>query len=242
MTDYPFLVKGRVKKVTAFNYRNALDRILSKNLNIFIQTKHARKMDLITASEQAQKESKLKKNTRFYVVSNIKTGEVDFSTIVKVTEMAQAVFVNGKMDKLTEEEKQQGRVPDKGVPAPTNSGKAVLTPEQKAARVEKTRTNVAKILESNKKITNVITKAMAKTATKAQAAAKKAAPAKTNKMKAVGGKATAILEVLKKKPSTLAELSKAVDTSEVNVKWYISKLRGDGNDITIDGVKCTLKK
>ncbi len=239
MTDYPFLVKGRVKKVAASSYTNALDRVLYRHRNIFIQTKHARRMSLIEAEESAKKESKLSKKQRIYVVTD-KSGEADFSTTIKTGEIAHSVFVAGKKDKLTEAELAGAtKIEDKNVankPTTSMSGKAV----KPAKSIEETRANMEKILASNKKISNVITKAMAKTATKA--AAKKIAPAKSNKAKVVGGKATAILDALKKKPSTLAELSKAVDTSEVNVKWYISKLRGAGNDITIDGVKCTLKK
>lgn len=165
MTDYPFLVKGRVKKVRAPNYSNALDRVLYKHRNVFIQTKHARRMSLIEASEEAKKQSKLSKGKRIYVVTD-KTGEADFATLIKVTDTPQCVFVNGKMDKLTQEEKDGGRVPDKN---PVNKP----TVEATRGSMSKTFEKHVKAIEGNKTLNKIIETGM-KNANKK--AAKKVAP------------------------------------------------------------------
>jgi len=151
MIDYPFLVKGKVKKVNASSYTNALDRILYKHRNIFIQTKHARRMSLIEASEEAKKQSKLSKGKRIYVVTD-KTGEADFATIIKATDTPQCVFVNGKMDKLTQEEKV-GQVAEKNL---------VSKPTVEATRgsMAKTFEKHAKAIEENKSLNKIINTGM----------------------------------------------------------------------------------
>jgi hypothetical protein len=186
MIDYPFIVKGRVKKVCAPNYKNALDRVLYKNPNHFIQTKFAKRMDLITAENEAKAASKSKKGARYYVTVS-EHGELDYSSTLKRGDTVNSVFVDGKRGTLTPEELDTDSLPaDKNLankPIAKAHGKAVLTPEDKAKHVEKTRAGVAKILESNKSLNKIIETGM-KNAEKNKAknnVVTKAAPVKTIK-------------------------------------------------------------
>ncbi len=148
MTDYPFIVRGKVNKVKGSSYRNALDRVLEKNRNQFVKTKFAKTMDLITAKEEAKTASKTNKKARTFVVADSE-GEFDLSTIIKKGETAYAVFIGGKEVSLTEDEKAGATsVPVKNlVSKPT---------------VEIVRGSMAKIIKEHQKIVTKNQKEMAK--------------------------------------------------------------------------------
>jgi len=138
MTDFPFIVRGKVCKVRAPTYNNALDRVLYKNPNHFIKTKFAKRMSLIEAEDAAKKETKISKKQRIFVVTD-PSGEADFSTTIKVGETAHSVFVGGKKVELTEAELAGAtRIVDKN---------AANKPS-----VEKVRGGLGKIIEEHKKL------------------------------------------------------------------------------------------
>lgn len=103
--EYPFLIRGptRVKlvKVIANSYQNALNKVLYKFRNRFIKTQFAKRMVLLEAKAQAQKESKGTKGKPLFVYSQ-PNGECDFSFARKDSHgfTTHAQFVNGKEVKL----------------------------------------------------------------------------------------------------------------------------------------------
>jgi len=84
LNSYPFLIRGptngRVKRVniTASSLTMAINKVLALFPNKFVNIKHARKMDLISAKVEAAKVSKASKK-RTYVFVDAKTGECDIS-------------------------------------------------------------------------------------------------------------------------------------------------------------------
>jgi len=207
--DFPFLVRGRVKKVRAPSFSNALDRILYKNPNTFIQTKHARRMSLIEAEDAAKKESKVSKKQRIYVVTD-PSGEADFSTTIKVGETAHSVFVGGKKVELTEAELAGAtRIVDKN---------AANKPS-----VEKVRGGLGKIIEEHKKL---ISKQQTK---ETMAKPTKAAPAKkeVKKVKKATGERKPVKVEGTKKTLSVKEMREAIKKGSVirNAKgFYYSEL------------------
>ena len=60
--------RSRLVNVEATKYKNALSKVLAVNQGKFIQTKHAKKMDLITANEKAKKLSLKSAHKQFVVL------------------------------------------------------------------------------------------------------------------------------------------------------------------------------
>lgn len=219
-TDYPFLVKGKhgIKRAVSPSYKLALAKILALFPNKYIKTKHAKAMDLITARAEALKLSKKSVHKQFVILVD---DEFEVENTLSIEDKADIHATFHKGVEIKEE---------KGIKLPPTK-----TKQETAKRSADMKTEILKQINSKE-----MKKALESKPSK-KVAAKKVAAKKTDK-KATGGKGAVILDALKKKPSTLSELSKLADTSEPNVKWYISKLRSAGNDITIDGVKCSLKK
>ena len=84
MQPYPFLIRGptngRVRRVniTASSLTQAVNKVLALYPNKFVNIKHARRMDLISAKQEAAKVSKSSKR-KTYVFVDGKTGECDIS-------------------------------------------------------------------------------------------------------------------------------------------------------------------
>lgn len=86
MIDYIFLIRGptvqsRVRKVTiqAPRLGLALDKILALFPSQFVNTKFARRMDLMNAKKAAAKRSKEIRDKAVYIIVDEKTGECDLS-------------------------------------------------------------------------------------------------------------------------------------------------------------------
>lgn len=99
---YPFRVRGvnrasrqRLVKITAINYKNALNKVLALYPVKIVITKHARKMDLISARVEAAKKSK-QLGKKYYIINNVEEEECDVtSTYPKNPKEILGVFVNG---------------------------------------------------------------------------------------------------------------------------------------------------
>lgn len=90
MTDYPFIVmapRSRLVKIVANKFSNALSRALSLHPNKFLKTQFARRMDLVSAQEEAKKHSLKSAHKQFVVL--LKSG--DF-------EVENALSIEPKMD------------------------------------------------------------------------------------------------------------------------------------------------
>lgn len=90
MTDYPFIVmapRSRLVKIAAEKFSNALSKALSLHPNKFLKTQFARRMDLVSAQEEAKKHSLKSAHKQFVVL--LKSG--DF-------EVENALSIEPKMD------------------------------------------------------------------------------------------------------------------------------------------------
>lgn len=90
MTDYPFIImapRSRLIRVEAKKFSNALSRALSLHPNKFLKTQFARRMDLVSAQEEAKRLSLKSAHKQFVVL--LKSG--DF-------EVENALSIEPKMD------------------------------------------------------------------------------------------------------------------------------------------------
>jgi len=90
MTDYPFIVmapRSRLVKIAAEKFSNALSKALSLHPNKFLKTQFARRMDLVSAQEEAKKKSQKSGHKQFVIL--LKSG--DF-------EVENALSIEPKMD------------------------------------------------------------------------------------------------------------------------------------------------
>jgi len=99
MTDYPFIVmapRSRLVHVTAKKFSNALSRALSLHPNKFLKTQFARRMDLVSAQEEAKKKSLKSAHKQFVVL--LKNGDFEVENQFSLEEKADvySVFHKGK--------------------------------------------------------------------------------------------------------------------------------------------------
>ena len=230
MTDYPFIVmapRSRLVKIVANKFSNALSRALSLHPNKFLKTQFARRMDLVSAQEEAKKHS-LKSAHKQYVVL-LKSG--DF-------EVENALSVDAKMDIYSvwhKGKKVEGPVAkiklspqDEEPPVAKAPKRAELPTKKELVKEVKQANKEVKQKESEKEISQNKKQEIMKTKTKSTPAKKKVAPKKLAKaaknFSPTVNAALTILDALKKgKPLSKNELAKIAGTKPENVSWYISK-------------------
>lgn len=186
MNTYSFLVRGlssnsRVQRVkeTGSNFKEALDKLVARFPDKFINFKFARNMDLITARKEALDKSAKTKGTAFYIKVT-DDGECEVSSTP--THLDVAAFKNGGEIAL---ESDVADAP-KNEPKSPKKGKKKLTAEEAAKRpnLRSKRTGKKLSEEDNKvDVKQKPSKTMAKKkATKKVAAKKVAAPVNKNEI------------------------------------------------------------
>jgi len=220
--------RSRLVNVEATKYKNALSKVLAVNQGKFIQTKYAKKMDLITANEKAKKLSLKSVHKQFVVLLpdgdfetentlSIEDGADIYSEWVKgVKQESDKKVKSGSVKKeLNQETTDEMKTAKKSVPvkkvAPKKAAKKVAA--KKVGTVKKTVTEK----DSNGK-------------------------AKHPRLQPIkGGAALEILNALKSKVCTKEELSKIAKTKIGNIPWYIGKIRNNGYkvEVTEKGYKWT---
>lgn len=159
---YPFLIRGptkasRVKmvKIDANGFRNALEKIFALFPVKYINFKFAKNMDLISAKQQAKKDS-MDGATRYVVSHKDQECTVEMSEPGKAGDVLHAVFTKGKEIK-----------------------EAVAAPSKPAKRVSERIMEEAEIIEAQEKINNKKQKPTMKTKKAVKKAAVKKAAKKT---------------------------------------------------------------
>ncbi len=185
MTTYPFLIRGPTKQsrrkkvlVSALSLRLAMGKILMRYPAKFVNSKFARRMDLMSAKAAAIKESNKKKGKTVYIIVDEKDGECDLSGAP--LRGVYTAFKNGseiglpstsEVSKVEPKQKGKRKISEKEFEAK----KGKLTP------TSSTKENASTPIQGAKTNTSMAKKANAK-------AAKKSAP------KATGtGKATTLI-------------------------------------------------
>jgi len=243
MTDYPFIVmapRSRLVKIAANKFSNALSRALSLHPNKFLKTQFARRMDLVSAQEEAKKKSQKSGHKQFVILLKSGDFEVENALSIEPKMDIYSVWHKGKkvdgpvakikLSPQDEEESPVAKAP-KRAELPT---KKELVKEVKQTNKE------TKQKEQNEKISKTKNEEVMKTETKkspAKKAPKKLAKAEksTTPAKKSGlTKPEAIFQSIKEKSKTVSELAKAFKTSEANIAWYVSKLKSSGKNITKD--------
>lgn len=155
MNTYPFLIRdgpnSRVRKVeiTAPNYSRALDKVLSRYPNKFIQTKFARRMDLISAKVKAAQQSRLN-NKKVYVVVDDE-GECEISNSPLTGSLH--CFLNGSEIAL-----------ESKLEEPTTKPSGTKLAKNQEPKTNKTMTKVATATPAKKGIEKKVTAPVKKTA------------------------------------------------------------------------------
>lgn len=101
MTDYPFIVmapRSRLVKIAANKFSNALSRALSLHPNKFLKTQFARRMDLVSAQEEAKKHSLKSAHKQFVVL--LKSGDFEVENALSIDAKADIYSVWHKGKKI----------------------------------------------------------------------------------------------------------------------------------------------
>lgn len=261
MTDYPFIVmapRSRLVHVSAKKFSNALSRALSLHPNKFLKTQFAKRMDLVSAQEEAKKLSLRSAHKQFVVL--LKSGDFEVENTLSIDPKADIYSVWHKGKKIEGPTSPKIKLPiqDEEPPVAKAPKRAELPTKKELAK---------EVKQSNKEIKQKENQSTIKTEntmkTKEQKSAKKAAPKKLAKAEKetrpakksngevqhprfrpiVGGAALSILDALKKgKALTKEALAKIADTKVGNVAWYIGKIKNNGHKVEATESGYKLKK
>lgn len=101
MTDYPFIVmapRSRLVHVSAKKFSNALSRALSLHPNKFLKTQFAKRMDLVSAQDEAKKLSLRSAHKQFVVL--LKSGDFEVENTLSIDPKADIYSVWHKGKKI----------------------------------------------------------------------------------------------------------------------------------------------
>jgi len=269
MTDYPFIVmapRSRLVKITSNKFSNALSRALSLHPNKFLKTQFARRMDLVSAQDEAKRLSQ-KSGHKQYVIL-LKSGDFEVENALSIEPKMDIYSVWHKGKKVEGPVAKIKLSPQDEEPPVAKAPKRAELPTKKELVKEVKQTNKeTKQKEQNEKISKTkneeIMKTEAKKSPAKKAAAKKEAPKKLAKAAKsttpvkksndetqhprfrpiVGGAALTILDALKKgKALTKEALAKLADTKVGNIAWYIGKIKNNGHKVEATESGYKLKK
>ena len=180
MIDYPFIVmapRSRLVKIAAEKFSNALSKALSLHPNKFLKTQFARRMDLVSAQEEAKKHSLKSAHKQFVVL--LKSG--DF-------EVENALSIEPKMDIYSvwhKGKKVEGATSPKIKLSPQDEEESPVAKAPKRAELPTKKELSKEVKQSNKetkqKEQETKTTEIMKTETKKSPAKKEVAPKKSAK-------------------------------------------------------------
>jgi len=255
MTDYPFIVmapRSRLVKIAANKFSNALSRALSLHPNKFLKTQFARRMDLVSAQEEAKKHSLKSAHKQFVVLLKSGDFEVENALSIEPKMDIYSVWHKGKKVDGPAVTKIKLSPQDEEPPVAKAPKRAELPTKKELVKEVKQTNKEVKQKESEKEISQNKKQEIMKTKTKSTPAKKKVAPKKLAKAAKetrpvkksngevqhprfrpiVGGAALTILEALKKgKALTKEALAKLADTKVGNIAWYIGKIKNNGHKV-----------
>jgi len=265
MTDYPFIVmapRSRLVKIAAEKFSNALSKALSLHPNKFLKTQFARRMDLVSAQEEAKKKSQKSGHKQFVILLKSGDFEVENALSIEPKMDIYSVWHKGKKVEGATSPKIKLSPQDEEPPVAKAPKRAELPTKKELVKEVKQTNKEVKQKESEKEILQSKKQEIMKTKTKSTPATK-AAPKKLAKAAKetkpvkksngevqhprfrpiVGGAALTILEALKKgKPLTKEALAKLADTKVGNVPWYIGKIKNNGHKVEATESGYKLKK
>lgn len=241
MTDYPFIVmapRSRLVKIAAEKFSNALSKALSLHPNKFLKTQFARRMDLVSAQEEAKKKSQKSGHKQFVIL--LKSGDFEVENALSIEPKADiySVWHKGKKVDGPAVAKIKLSPQDEEPPVAKAPKRAELPTKKELVKEVKQTNKEVKQKESEKEISQNKEQEIMKTKTKSTPAKKKVAPKKSVKaaknFSPTVNAALIILDALKKgKPLFKNELAKIAGTKPENVSWYIGKFN-DHNFIVED--------
>jgi len=249
MTDYPFIVmapRSRLVKIAAEKFSNALSKALSLHPNKFLKTQFARRMDLVSAQEEAKKHSLKSAHKQFVVL--LKSGDFEVENALSIEPKMDIYSVWHKGKKVEGPVAKIKLSPQEEEPPVAKAPKRAELPTKKELVKEVKQTNKEvkqKEISQNKEQEIMKTKTKSTPATKAAPkklakAAKETRPVKKSNGETqhprfrpiVGGAALTILDALKKgKALTKEALAKLADTKVGNIAWYIGKIKNNGHKV-----------
>lgn len=241
MTDYPFIImapRSRLVHVTAKKFSNALSRALSLHPNKFLKTQFARRMDLVSAQEEAKKKSQKSGHKQFVVL--LKSGDFEVENALSI-EPKMDIYsvwhkgkkVEGPVAKIKLSPQDEEEIPVAKAPkrAELPTKKELIKEVKQTNKETKVKTQNEEIMKTETKKSPAKKVAAKKEATKKSVKVEKSTtPAKKSGL----SKPEAIFQSIKEKSKTVSELAKAFETSEANIAWYVSKLKSSGKNITKD--------
>lgn len=260
MTDYPFIVmapRSRLVKIAAEKFSNALSKALSLHPNKFLKTQFARRMDLVSAQEEAKKLSLKSGHKQFVILLKSGDFEVENALSIEPKMDIYSVWHKGKKVEGPVAKIKLSPQDEEETPVAKAPKRAELPTKKELSKEVKQSNKETKQKEQETKTTEIMT-----TKTK-KSPAKKAAPKKSAKVKKetrpvkksngevqhprfrpiVGGAALSILDALKKgKALTKEALAKIADTKVNNVAWYIGKIKNNGHKVEATESGYKLKK
>lgn len=245
--------RSRLVRIAAEKFSNALSRALSLYPNKFLKTQFARRMDLVSAQEEAKRHSLKSAHKQFVVLLKSGDFEVENALSIEPKMDIYSVWHKGKkvegaaspkikLSPQDEEESPVAKAPKRAeLPTKKEMVKEVKQSTKEAVEKASRKMKPGAIEEAVKEISQNKKQEIMKTKTKStpatKAAPKKLAKAEksTTPAKKSGlSKPEAIFQSIKEKSKTVSELAKAFETSEANIAWYVSKLKSSGKNITKD--------
>lgn len=204
MTDYPFIVmapRSRLVKIAAEKFSNALSKALSLHPNKFLKTQFARRMDLVSAQEEAKKKSQ-KSGHKQYVIL-LKSGDFEVENALSIEPKMDIYSVWHKGKKVDGPVAKIKLSPQDEEPPVAKAPKRAELPTKKELVKEVKQTNKeTKQKEQNEKISKTkneeimnTTKSSAKKVVAKKEAPKKLAKAEKSTTPAKGKKPASIKKI-----------------------------------------------
>lgn len=226
MTDYPFIVmapRSRLVKIVANKFSNALSRALSLHPNKFLKTQFARRMDLVSAQEEAKKHSLKSAHKQFVVLLKSGDFEVENALSIEPKMDIYSVWHKGKKVEGATSPKIKLSPQDEEPPVAKAPKRAELPTKKELVKEVKQTNKEVKQKESEKEISKTKNEEIMKTKTKSTPAKK---VSKGNKHLSFTPTINATLTILshlkKNKKATEKELAEVAGTK--HVQWYINTL------------------
>jgi len=201
MTDYPFIVmapRSRLVHVTAKKFSNALSRALSLYPNKFLKTQFAKRMDLVSAQDEAKKLSLRSAHKQFVVLLKSGDFEVENALSIEPKMDIYSVWHKGKKVEGPVAKIKLSPQDEEETPVAKAPKRAELPTKKELSKEVKQSNKETKQKEQETKTTEIMT-----TKTK-KSPAKKAAPKKL--VKAVNKSTT---PVKGKKPASIKKIEGA---------------------------------
>jgi len=234
MTDYPFIVmapRSRLIRVEAKKFSNALSRALSLHPNKFLKTQFARRMDLVSAQEEAKKKSQKSGHKQFVIL--LKSG--DF-------EVENALSIEPKMDIYSvwhKGKKVEGATSPKIKLSPQDEEESPVAKAPKRAELPTKKEMVKEVKQSTKEAVEKASRKMKPGAI--EEAVKEISQNKKHEIMKTETKKSSAKKVAAKKPD-MSVAHKTAPKKGAKVTPTLKTVEGTKKSITIQSILDHMKK